>query len=60
MNAPIITPSLIKAIADHATYLMDFGIEPTSAIKEAASFYGIPYGEPMGKVVKAVNKVLCL
>jgi hypothetical protein len=52
--------STLKAIAEHAAYLMDFGIEPRSAIKEAATFYGVPFGEPMGKAVKAVEKLLGL
>ena len=45
----------IKKIADIAQTLMEFGCEPTSAIKQAASDCGVPYGKEMGIVVKVVG-----
>ena len=46
-----------NAINDALMY-MDAGCEPTSALKQAGSDYGIPYGPEMGKFVAYANKVL--
>jgi hypothetical protein len=36
---------------DIALDLMAIGLEPTSALKQAAELHGIPYGEAMGQFV---------
>ena len=48
----------IKKISDIAQTLMEVGCEPTSAIKQAASDCGVPYGKEMSIVVKVVLQVL--
>jgi hypothetical protein len=51
---------LIQTIAFEASFLMDTGIEPTSAIKAAANDNGIPYDDEMDQVVILVGKYLGL
>lgn len=46
-----------NAINDALLY-MDGGCEPTSALKQAGSDYGIPYGSEMEKFVTFANKAL--
>jgi len=46
-----------NAINDALLY-MDGGCEPTSALKQAGSDYGISYGPEMAKFVTFANKVL--
>jgi len=48
----------IKKIICNAQCLMEIGVEPKSAIKQAASNCGVPYGNEMGKVVKAVLRLI--
>lgn len=48
------TTKLYKTALSLALDLMDFcpGLEPTSALKQAASDLGIDYGEPMRQFVE--------
>jgi hypothetical protein len=48
------TSSLLNAIAADAAALIDLGVEPTSAVKQAAADHGVAYGAPMAAVVAAL------
>jgi hypothetical protein len=48
----------VKKIKNEAIWLMDTGVEPTSAIKAAANNNGIPFGDEMGDVVTRVRVML--
>lgn len=39
-----------------AQAMMDAGCEPTSALKQAGSDVGIPYGEEMGQFIDWANE----
>jgi len=55
-----ITTSQIHNIANSAAQLIEMGFEPRSAIKQAASEFGISFGPEMKKVVTKVEKMLGL
>lgn len=45
------SPSRLQKIISEASFLLDCGLEPKSAIKQAANDNGVPYGDEMGEVV---------
>jgi hypothetical protein len=45
------TKAIYKQALNQAFDLMDMGIEPKSALKQAAELNKIPYGEEMGRFV---------
>jgi Flp pilus assembly protein TadB len=54
-----VTTEMLELIESMASQLMDIGVEPTSAIKQAASDQGVPFGEEMRVVVESVLSSLC-
>lgn len=54
-----VTPEVMELIAARAVQMMDAGVEPTSAIKQAASDQGVPYGDEMSVVVHSLLSSLC-
>ena len=43
---------------EQAIELMDTGLEPTSALKQAGSQNGISFGDEMGKFVSWANSII--
>lgn len=52
-----LTPEQVDAIVEDAGFYIETGIEPTSAIKQAASDHGVPDGKQMKAAVAAVREV---
>jgi len=52
-----LTPEQVDAIVEDAGFYMETGIEPTSAIKQAAADHGVPEGKQMKAAVEACREV---
>jgi predicted DNA binding CopG/RHH family protein len=50
----------LTIIAEASIHLMELGLEPRSAIKQAAADHGIPYGDKMSEVVNEIETLLGL
>lgn len=58
VNVPASGEEKLAKIKEEALWLMNTGLEPTSAIKQAANSNGVSFGDEMGDVVTRVLAML--